>query len=458
MIPIGAFSNKLFDTGSIIVVLCVIVFFRYSQRTDLRDNWLKPSNLFLISFLIVNFQFLLDYRLGIKSDFSFYILYPTVLNHCFILAVIGLLAFVGGYIGSFNGDNNLVDYKKPDYSNMIIPLVLIHLVVFAAFVYTIDISSFLTGNDYGSELKTYTHLEKLLTAINALVVVLVVCRYDGNGSFRSFISSFPVLSLIIIVIYMILRLLSGDRGPFVFLAILLFYGYIYISRKKFKLITTIVVLVLGFFIMSLVGIARSLDVTNDFLSRMSSSAEVFSTEGRFSSLDSRTVMPLTEELGLSFLVNQTDVHAIEIEGEPFHPGSYFLISVANGVPFMPGLIGKVFHISYEDFSSTGFANSHFFKDREATWSIGTTIIGDFYLQFSSLGVLIGLFIVGCLMKYLDMFLFVRRQRVDNMYLVFIVLLFASTSIYMPRSLLLGELPRFVIGAIIIFLLSIFYNR
>ena len=60
MIPIGAFSNKLFDTGSIIVVLCVIVFFRYSQRTDLRDNWLKPSNLFLISFLIVNFQFLLD--------------------------------------------------------------------------------------------------------------------------------------------------------------------------------------------------------------------------------------------------------------------------------------------------------------------------------------------------------------------------------------------------------------
>lgn len=448
----------LFDFGSIIVVIGVLIFIYYSQQSSLKDYWFKPSNLFLIAYLVVNFQFLLDYRLGLKNNFSFYIIFPNVLNHCFILAIIGLLAFVGGYICSFNGEYVEPIREKPKYSAWTIPVVLIHLAVFAIFLYTIDIGAFLTGTDYGSETSIYSHLEKLLTSINAVLVTLVVTRYEGDGSIRSYISSFPIVSLVTIGLYMLLRLFSGDRGPFIYTAILLFYGYLYVSRKKIKLVTTVIILGIGMFVMSIVGIARSLDKTNDFISRMTSAAEDFSVEGRFSSLESQTVLPLTEELGLSFLVNQTDVQAIEVEGEKFHPGSYFLISIANGIPFVPGLIRKIFNVSHENFSSTGFANSHFFRNKEATWSIGTTIVGDFYLQFGTLGVLLGLFISGWFMKFLDVFLLVRERRYDNMYILLFVLLFSSTSVYIPRSLLLGELPIFVLGAIIILFISFFIRK
>ena len=458
--PPKAFSKELFDVGFVIILLCVFIFFRFSQRSSLNGYWLKPSNLFLLAFLAVNFQYLLDFRLGLKTSGSSDILHTSVLNHCYLLGLVGLLAFVSGYLRSFSEERKRKRSKENGVGLQIsdsvrFPITLLHAMVFGVFLYSIDMSSFLSGESYGESMATYAHVEKLLGAVNVAVVLCAAIKTKEGGSVKSYLASFPIVSLIIIGAYMLLRLISGDRGPFVYTALLLFYGFAFVNRKRYKLITTILILLIGASSMAVVGIARSMDLSKGFLSRVSDASDAFASRGRFGD---RSISPLTDELGFSFVVNQTDVYAIEVEGESLHPGSYLAISMLSGIPFAPGLLTRAFHLSYEDFSSTGFANVHYFHSLDRTWSIGTTIVGDFYLQFNVWGVLLGLFLAGMIMKEIDLALYVRDKKRISVALLLFALAYSSKCLYIPRSLLFGELATFIMAFLIVYALTFLFTR
>ena len=449
-LPITSFSTVLFDVGTVVVAVCIWLFFRHSQKSVLKDYWLKPSNLF------VNFQFLLDYRLGLKDDLSNHIIYPMVLNQCFLLGLVGFVAFTAGYLRTTSlkselGDGNRYERVSRLVKNIRVPVIILHLLSFVAFLITIDFEAFLSGESYAESTATYAHIEKLLGTLNVLVVICAAVKASVNGSLKTYFSSFSWISLVVLGAYMILRLISGDRGPFVYTTILLFYGYAYVTRKQYRLIPTILVLTVGAMSMSVIGIARSLDLSQGFIERVGDAGKVFSSSGRFAD---KSVSPMTEELGFSFVVNQTDVNAIEVEKNQLHPGTYLLISLLNGIPMVPGLITRLFHISYEDFSSTGFANVHFFGYEERTWSIGTTIVGDFYLQFSVFGVFLGLFLTGLLMKLIDLTLYKKDRSTISFLLLLFTLAYSSKALYLPRSLLLGEMSTFIMALIIVLLLRV----
>jgi hypothetical protein len=434
------------------------LFFFSTRNSSLKGFWFKPSNLFIIAYLAVNFQYLLDYRLGLKDSFSMSILHVEVLNHCFVLGCVGLIAFISGYIGtsdlnkasSFGQSSNKLSSKPLDTIKF--PLILLHVLTFIAFIYLIDIDTFLSGDIYGEADVSFTHIEKLLNVLNVLTVLYAIKQTRAGSSLGAYLHSFPFLSIIVILSYILLRLVSGDRGPFLYTLLLVFYGYAFVSRKKYHFWKTFLILVVGAVIMSVVGIARKMDLNESFLSRFNAASQAFADRGRF--VQERSVSPLTDELGLSFLVNQTDVYAVEVQGEHLHPGSYLAISMLNGIPFVPGLLIKFFHLSYEDFSSTGFANVHYFEGIERTSSIGTTIVGDFYLQFSVFGVLIGLFITGIMMKKIDLFIYSKDRDSVSTFLLLFALIFASRCVYIPRSLLLGEVSTLILSVIVLFVLRL----
>ena len=443
----------------VFILVCIFAFFRISQHSSLNGYWLKPSNFFLLAYLAVNFQYLFDYQIGLKDNASANIFHPEVLNHCFLLGLVGLLAFTAGYLRL----NSVVKNKRIGYKHSLqmsdsirVPIVVVHVLTFALFLYVIDLSSFLSGESYSESMATYAHIEKLLGALNVVIVYYAATNAKNDGSFRVYLSSFPWISLVIIIVYMLLRLVSGDRGPFVYTALLLFYGYAYVGRKKWKLLPTVIVLAVAAASMSVIGIARQMDFGQSILSRVDAASEAFATSGRFA--NDRSFSPLTEELGFSFVVNQTDVYAIEVEKESLHPGSYLLISLLNGIPFAPGLITRAFHLSYEDFSSTGFANVHFFNTPERTWSIGTTIVGDFYLQFSIWGVLIGLFIAGLMMKEIDLAIYSRRKEEMSWSMLLFALVFSSKCLYIPRSLLLGEFSTFIMAFLVLYVMRFIFKH
>lgn len=446
---LGKFNEQLFDACFICAIIATIIFFIASQKNGGKGYWLKPSYLFIIGYLAVNFQYLLDLRLGLKTLSSNRFLNDNILNHCAVLAVLGALAFTIGYGMKPLGKRDVIDATNQDNSSSYsFPslIVFLQVIVFGLFVLTTDIVSLINGTGYGET--DASAFENLLYVMNAIVVLFVSRSKSSNTSFASYIKRFPIVSLVIFIVYCLLRFVSGDRGPFIYSLLLLFFGYLYYSRKQIRLIAVLGLLFGTTVLVSIVGIARALDTSLSFGSRMSISFDQFSTVGRFKT-DDETVFSLTDELGFSFVVNQVDVYAIEAKGESYHYLVYPFFSIVNGIPFMPSIIQKFFGVSSDNFSSAGFANYQFFGGYDRNWGIGTTILGDFYLSFGFIGVIIGLFLTGIFLRYLDTVIFIKNRHSIGVYELLFVLLFAAKSIYMPRATVFLEMPRFVWGVIVL---------
>ena len=322
--PLGRFLPSLFDISMVILAACLIAYIAYSQKSPLKGYWIRPSILFLIGYLAVNLQYIADFRLGLKTTDSRMILHEDVLNHCLLLGVIGLIAFVSGYISKPIKIQNVSLSPMPKQTSefRIVFLSVLNVLVFVAFLLTIDFVSFVTGADYGNSDRVNSQFEGLLYVTNALIVCSVCMKSSENITFGKYIRSFPTSSLIVIALYMIMRLMSGDRGPFIYTALLLFFGYAYCTRKKIKFTHVLVYVFSGMLLMSLVGIARSLEINRTFGERIGEAFDIFTTSGRFGDKGDRSIFPYTEEMGFSFVVNQTDVYAVEEKGEPLNYGTY----------------------------------------------------------------------------------------------------------------------------------------
>ena len=455
-VPNGAFDGYLFDICLALSVVMVLWFLKMSQTDGLNGFWLKPSYLFVIGFLAVNIQFLLDYRLGLKTSQSQYILYPAVFNHCMLLATMGLAAFTAGYVAySPTKTTKKPKSGKPSGDDTAL-YVFVQVVTFFLFVSSINLVTFLSGADYGTADHSMTYyFENLLYACNAIVIINAIKGAEIKN-FKQYLKRIPFVSLTIIILYMLMRLLSGDRGPFIYTALLLIFGYLYATRYKIRMTVLVVAGFVGVLFISLVGIARSLDTNFSFSTRMGQAYDSYSTGGRFEG--SKSVMPATEELGFSFTVNQVAVNAVEEKGEKLHYGAYQVIQVLNSVPFMPSFLANNLHIKPEDRSSSGFANYHFFGGYERNYGIGTTLLSDFYLDLGVIGVILGLFLAGMLLKYMDCVLLLRNKKTIGTFALLLVLLFSAKAIYMPRSVLLIDLQSFVLGSILIYINRLTFAR
>lgn len=459
----SSFNPVLFDICGVCIIASVISFVIASQKGGGKGFWLKPSYLFVLGFLAVNFQYLLDFRLGFKTLASRRFLYPDILNHCLVLGVIGLLAFVIGYsyrpLPARVENSNGYASSQGAITRKTVPVALqiLHILVFAWFLFSSDLNSIVSGADYDQSIvngpNASTRAESFLYVTNSLIILFASMKSIGKEKFSSFISSIPIVSLGIIIVYLFIRLVSGDRGPFIYTSLLIVFGYLFASRRKIKLGIVIAVVLGGGLLMSLIGIARSFDLTIPFVERLTGAADQFSTEGRFA-YDESSVLPLTDEMGFSFQVNQVDVEAIEVKKEPFHYFAYPIYGLLSGIPFMPGLIQGPLGVPPDQFSSGGFANYQFFGGYDRTYGIGTTILGDFYLSFGVFGVILGLFITGLFLRFIDSTLFINDRRNISYIVLLLVLLFASKSIYMPRATLFVEVPRFVWGVIFLYVFSL----
>lgn len=454
MISISPFNSLLFDVGFFFMVVGFFIFIKYSKKNNLLDCWLRPSYLFLIGYFAVNLQYLLDYRLGLKDDGSTLITQPQTLNYCLVLGVAGFLAFVLGYIWKRTSVVHRSVVNASLYNLEIPPFfILFHFAMFCLFLLTINVSEFLMGSAFIDE-ENQSPFEGLFFLATMLLVLFTSKKGVSGDSLMSYLRLFPKISLFLIGFYMMLRMFSGDRGPMIYTGLLMMYGYIAATKKRWKLSLVLPLLIVASLFVSLIGMARVGDLHESFFDRIVNSYTSYTTAGRFGESGEKSVFSATEELGFSFMVNQTDVKAIEQDGLSFHYGMYQIYSLLVAIPYMPSFLAETLKISKEDLSSVGFANTHFFQNETSTWSLGTTMVGDFYLELGIIGVIIGLFFCGKLFRFIDQTIFISSPSSINIYLLFIALHFASQAIYMPRSVMLLNLQKVLLGFILIY----FYQK
>ena len=144
-------SFNTYDVRVPKVVVCLasffcFLFFMYQEKSIFKGMWHKPSNIFLFCYMIVSFQYLIDFCLAYKTYQDFYI--PSSVNKMSLTCLSGLACFILGYymtgIGKFG-------QQKSDacVNNINIRfLVILQFSFFVGWILTVNILALLSGIGY----------------------------------------------------------------------------------------------------------------------------------------------------------------------------------------------------------------------------------------------------------------------------------------------------------------------
>lgn len=426
----------------VVVAIAVSAYLINQQRSDLKDWWIRPSNILLLGLLVVNLQYILDLCLGYKTYSSFG--NTNTVNYCCAIGTLGVLSFLIGnvlsrppYITSINGQSlsRKISCKF---------LYIIQAASFIGWIMSVNIIALITGALYANQTwggGMSANLEELFydSTITILVVTVLNGCQEGNLSIKGFIRLFSFSFWLFVGLYLVVRLLSGDRGPFIYTTLSLFFSYIFISKKKISLKYVALVGVLFMSLMIVVGVARSMSF-DMALGEKASSAIQSLGKARFSDA---TVFTPTEELALSFRCNETAVNEIQ-SGAPYHHGKYQLYAILNCIPFMPSFMYNTLGIPITELSSDYYLTECFFGDYNISGQIGTTVIAEFFLEFGILGVIMGMFILGLFFKRVDRNICINPSTCLSVVSIIVAITFASRAIYIPRSNFLSQFKPIII--------------
>lgn len=442
-----------FCTNCLIIIGVAIIVYLFNQQiTEYKGWWIRPSNIVLLGLFAVNLQYIMDLVLGLKTyeDFTS----PKTANICCAIGTIGILSYIAGNI-AFNKRGVERRLKTYNHTNPTNPacsfLYFMQAATFVGWILSVDFFALVTGLTYADQAwegglsETFEQL-----FYNSTFTILIVKILGGlHGSklrMIDFIKAFNVSFWLFVFLYLIIRLLSGDRGPFIYLIFALFYTYIFITHKKIPLRRVLLVGLLFSSLIIIVGIARSTAYNSTVSDRTSEAMRSFGN-ARFSDA---TVFVPTEELAYSFRCNEMAVNEIN-SGAPYHYGMYQIYALLNCIPFVPSYLYNTLKIPIKELSSDYYLTEAYFGDYYISGQIGTSIIAEFYLELGLLGVFIGMFIVGVLFKTTDSNICLNLSSGLSLIVVILTILYSSHAIYLPRSNFLSQMKPIVVIVIMFYL-------
>jgi len=433
-----------------VVAFCLFIIARFQQSSQLKGQWAKPSNVFLLAFIIIYYQYPVDYLIGYKKAYEFYS--SLAINSCVLISDVGLLSLT---LGLINSKYNLKTfYKRTPVYRYPLPLVVIQILVFVLYIKETGLSNILNGSTFESgyvrEQGISDYFEYVLQMVNVAIVVYCLSYHNSTTSFKDFLKTIPITSLCVIILYIILKIPSGDRGPFIITAFLLFYAFLYSCRKQIRVFLLLLVVLAGGYALSVIGIARNYDLSSSFSERLREASISYKESGRFE--DSMSILNPTQELAFSFVSYQCMVSGIEIKGDNHTYGRYQAIELINAIPLGPRFVRNQLHLSGAEAASSSYATYEFFG-HFPSFGLGSNIVGDFFMDFGILGVLVALFLVGLFYGKVDNELLLSSS--SNVYVLAFAFVYATRAIIIPRATFLGELRGVVLVVIMLYINQIY---
>ena len=436
----GQYDRSIPFVVLLVAAVFVCMYLLYQQKSIYKGMWHKPSNIFLFGYLIVSFQYLLDFCLGYKTYHDFYI--SSSVNKMAITCLLGLLSFIMGYVLT---KDRLVS-NKITCNNKVISigfLVILQMFFFIAWIMTVNIAALISGQGYFEDLSGTTSSNYEMFFYDVTIVILISIIINSNGvqinSIKEFAKKGSILSWMIICLYCLLRLVSGDRGPALYMALAVFFAYLIASRKSIRLSKILLFAILGAFILNLVGIARSLSLDKSFSERVTTAFTEFSgsSEARFSE---KTILPITEESAMSHRSNQIAIDLVYNGEDHYHYRKYCFYQLIQCIPFVPSFLAHTLNIP-EDELSANIKMTDIYYGRHDFAQIGTTVVADSYFDGGIIGVILMLFFCGWAFRKVDFGVCISPP--SNWFQIAVVILFASMAVYIPRSTLIIQLKQLV---------------
>lgn len=445
----GKTLSWLYIPWALYTVFVALITYKNDNNVNVRKFWLRPSIICFLSLIIVGYQLCIDDTLGYSSiDTTILTEASKYADYCFFSASI----FVFSYIIALGKERTpLFDFWKNETNKKHAAIWLVLMVLtFVLFVSTIDIYFFLSGAayhgsgaaDYNFTISnTFEGLYQTFFYITLACYIKLISVSNRNPiSFLKFLKSFPFLFWFCVILYLILRLLSGDRGPVIYNSLAIIYGFIWCTKYRFKLSTVVVTFIIGASLVSFLGTFRSRD------SDLSLSEKITESINRRKEIDDKSILVATKELAESEDTHFMAVRDVANAKTDYSFGKYTLLSVTSAIPGLKrkylydlGLDpGELDSATYFSISSQG---------KNFTFGEGSSMFGEAYLEFGVFGMVLFGLLLGYIYKQIDVSL--MENRFISVISLAIVLKLSAQAIYMGRTSFAIELGS-VLHMIVLF--------
>lgn len=369
---------------------------------DIKNRNLSFEFLFMISFLMTNFIYPVFYYLNNPAislfAFSFN---ENVISKSTSLALLGYAFYI---LGNSNYKKNVrLKYNEIKISDHIVWIVfflsLVNFIIFFSLGGLSFYKDIYSGGNAESGVSVYFML--FLSVTTYLLSVLI---FNNNNRLLKIIILFYILGLIIVF------LSTGARLFAMSLALLLLIQYSNFI-KKIPVAVVSMLMFIGAFLLHVVQVYREIGVDNSSFSAVL--VELFN--GKSSVFDSF----------LDLIINNRNLYVLT-DFVDSYGYVYFLNVSASVFGVFPGIKSLMNFFSIPDYMTSGTLPTFLEFGYNASFGLGTNMVGEAYLSLGVLGVVFVFFAFGVMINYFN-----NKAKINIYYRICFFFL-ASQAVFFPR--------------------------
>ena len=378
--------SRPFMTTCVLLALAQTVWFVYATNKvgqyRLGKILFRHSVVFVGIFLIVFYQYDIDYILGLTDNFNPFIWYDTkVVCKCLTISNMALSALFCGY-RLYQNYEKKVPYKPLQAYRNEDKRILSYIIAFSLLVYIIMVPKEYLAYGYIEHRQQGAFAAIIHILAAAFIAAFAIYSYGYRHS-ENFIKGkwkkYFVFPIAMSCIYAVVVLLTGRRTEVVRLMSLLLIVYCYILGFKVKNRRIIIAGIAG--IVLLAGMALLREGTTDSLS---ASAQSIAKES--------SISPFTQELASS--VGTLHLAVSNFPSRFDYVPAAFFIRFFTIIPGANSLLGSFFPREIE--------SEYLFTEIAGTsWGVGSSITADLYISFGPIGIIIFFILLGYFLRYLE---------------------------------------------------------
>jgi hypothetical protein len=449
LILLHYYNFTSYDKGTLFLVLIITLIsiccfsFKRDNQNELRGQYLRVSNLFLLGFIIVHFQFYIDLVLGnFDMGRQDLVVSRDIIIKSAVISSIALVCFCLGYFYKLKKNNlkknNTIDVIKIfDLKGLKILIT----IFFIGFIGATPVSYYRGG--YAtielSQLSLYFQSFLIVSIIGYLILNTrnLFLKKQKAENFFKFIRYNGTLLTLLIGVYCFLVMVSGDRGPILQIGLSYVGCYCILNRKKYNILFIIGATFLAAFIVSFLAYFRHYEGTGNFadMVRQSSEMETDAISNKLS------FSPSTFELSRS--VRTMHASVLYTESEEHTYGVFQGFQIISIIPGVGQLIMPLFGTNNEMLKSSFFLTNQL----DADHGLGTTVVADIWLDFGVLGIILSFYIFGYFLRKIDEYTYSHLPL--NIFWYILIAVFLSKAFYIGRGTILVLFRDVVLGYIIL---------
>ena len=416
-------SIGIISTNIIIIISSLFIYLSNLHNPKyLKGQVITISFIFLFSFFVVHF---FNYIGWIFLPYDYKFLSTYFVNRASTLSA---ASFVGCLIGMLMCKKPFRDAKRDSHLKIgqVPPIFMV--ICLALFIIFTDKRYFSAGgngaviNEIGWNPIGSASYNMCVAYVIANVVVVTFNNWGRKLSLRQYSNKYPLAFYVLTLIYLMLVMISGDRGPMLDIIIAFSLGFIIINRKRPKILILVVV---GIFAI----------ISLKYLSFLRNNTDALSIEklGAISERMSRFHEDNLPVIGdMREMSDVVDAYHLVYEFGESYSIIYGFGTLTQILAVLPGfryIIMKVTGIPPSLYSTSEIATTLL----GSSYGAGTTCVADAYYNFGFFGTIIFFIIVGYYLRKLDLSIY---QKGCKLFIFIVAFCFFVKSIYLGRSYML----------------------